>query len=258
MTLGILAKAKQNRKDKFNREFISLFDSVIYLGEPLDEALEYIIEIAPNQSKLYLTPNGCEVVTIHTGYGDLDFNDSTWRFGFDGLFAQALNFYEITKHLTICIKQGYIETTSPIYNLGFGKKRFLECLQLDGIDLKDPKDLENAISPTPIFSDDGLENVDIYTFQSIIDERDELRRLVDELKKQGKPKHTKPQGDDLLILGAVMETLANEKVNPYTQKLLIDKIIERFGNIKGISESTLTKKFSDSKDYIRKENEILL
>ncbi|WP_435938532.1 hypothetical protein ACSF85_07525 [Moraxella bovoculi] len=177
-------------------------------------------------------------------------DDDFWNFNGIEMYQK-----ELIKNLRNCINQKHIEPTNPIYNLGFGKKRFLSYLVSDGIEVEQ-KDLETALSPTPIFDD--YEDLDHYTIQSIIDERDELRRLVDDLKKQGKPKHTKPQGDDLLILGAVMETLANKKVTPYTQKLLIDRIIERFGNINGISVSTLTKKFSDSKDYIRKENEILL
>lgn len=258
MALGKLAQAKQKRQEKFNNEFISLYDSVIYLGEPLEQALEYIIEIAPAQSKLYLTVNGCENVNIPKNYDCSDFNNSTWIFGCDGFFAKALNFHQIVEHLTECIKQKHIEPTNPIYNLGFGKKRFLSYLQSDGIEVN-PKDLETTISPTPIFNEyDSLECMDYYTIQSIIDERDELRQIIDDLKKQGKPKNTKPQGDDLLILGAVIDTLANEKISPYTQKLLIEKIIERFGNIKGISNSTLTKKFAESKDYIKRENEILL
>lgn len=250
MALGILAKAKQKRQEKFNNEFISLFDSVLYLGEPLEQALEYIIECMPRQSKLHLTNDGCQSI-YSDDRGDYCNGNAEWHFG------NVMMYYsDIIKELTKCIKQKHIEPTNPIYNLGFGKKRFLSYLQSDGITLRDPKDLENAISPTPIF--DEYVDLDYYTVQSIIDERDELRQIVDELRKQGKPKQTTPQGDDLLILGAVMETLANEKVNPYTQKLLIEKIIERFGNIKGISESTLTKKFADSKDYIRKENEILV
>lgn len=187
MELGILAKAKQKRQEKFNNEFISLFDSVIYLGEPLEQALEYIVELAPTQSKLYLTSNGCENVTVYTDvdfeteceYRKSDFNNSIWRFGSDGIYGKALNFYQIVEHLTECIKQKHIEPTNPIYNLGFGKKRFLSCLQSDGITLRDPKDLENAISPTPIFDEySEWDNMDYYTVQSIIDERDELREKL--------------------------------------------------------------------------------
>lgn len=166
MGLGKLAQAKQKRQERFKNEFISLYDSVLYLGEPLDEALEYIIEITPSQSKLYLTNDGCQAV--FTGddpnlWGD----DCIWAF-----YGNEMYFKDIVKQLKECIKQKHIDQNSPIYNLGFGKKRFLSYLQSDGIEI-DPKDLENAISPTPVF--DEYLDFDYYTLQSIIDERDELR-----------------------------------------------------------------------------------
>ncbi|AKG15781.2 hypothetical protein [Moraxella bovoculi] len=251
--MGLLADSKKKRKEKLSNEFISMYDSVLYLGEPLKESLEYIINCIPYQSNLYVANDYVQSVFIGNDsqlWGD----DGFWSYGL-GYDNYELDFSEIVKNLTECVNKQFIDTQNPIYNLGFGKKRFLEYLVNDGVEI-DQRELMSAQSPTPFF-DENMD-IDYYTFQSIINERDELRRLVDELKKQGKPKHTKPQGDDLLILGAVMETLASKKVNPYTQKLLIDKIIERFGNINGISESTLAKKFSESKDYIRKENEILL
>lgn len=169
MGLGKLAQAKQKRQERFKNEFISLYDSVLYLGEPLNEALEYIIEIAPSQSKLYLTNDGCEVIGYDTDlYGTR--HNAIWTFG-----EYELCNDEIIKILTECIKQKHIDQNSPIYNLGFGKKRFLSYLQSDGIEI-DPKDLENAISPTPVF--DEYLDFDHYTIQSIIDERDELREKL--------------------------------------------------------------------------------
>lgn len=231
MGLGILAKAKQKRQEKFNNEFISLFDSVIYLGEPLDKALEYIIEITPTQSKLYLTSNGCENVTVYTDvdfeteyeYRKSDFNNSIWRFGANGMYAKALNFYQIVEHLTECIKQKQIEPTSPIYNLGFGKKRFLSCLQSDGIEVNQ-KDLETAISPTPIFNEyDSLECMDYYTIQSIIDERDELREKLNsqQTAKENKSElATKSKNAIAKIILALLEIneLDWQNADPYDYK----------------------------------------
>lgn len=240
--MGLLSDAKQKRQEKFNNEFISLFDSVIYLDEPLDEALDYIIECMPYQSKLYLTNDGCQSV-----YCDEKNNYCSeyaeWHFG-----IVTMTYSKIIDSLTECIKQKHIEPTNPIYNLGFGKKRFLSYLVSDGIEVEQ-KDLENALSPTPIC--DEYVDIDYYTLQSIIDERDELRGRVDELKKQDTPKVIKPQGNDLLILGAVIETLANVKVNPYTQAKLIIEIMARHNAITGLSESTLTKKFAESKKYLQ-------
>lgn len=232
MELGILAKAKQKRQEKFNNEFISLFDSVLYLGEPLEQALEYIVEIAPNQSKLYLTSNGCEVVNIHqerdyeTEYElrKSDFNNSVWHFGENGFYAKALHFFEIKRHLTECIKQKHIEPTNPIYNLGFGKKRFLSCLQSDGITLRDLKDLENAISPTPIFDEySEWDNIDYYTVQSIIDERDELREKLNsqQTAKENKSElATKSKNAIAKIILALLEIneLDWQNADPYDYK----------------------------------------
>lgn len=258
-SMGLLAKAKQKQQEKFNHEFISLYDSVMYLGEPLDEALEYILKIMSEQILLYLDVDGC--YQVYTQYGDYD-DDCYWYFSSSSFYHNELAFNDILAELKSCIDERYISQDSIIYNLGFGRKGFLVYLQKDGLDVGE-QDIANSGSPTLMYDkyadiDNQYIKIDHKALQNITDERDELRRQVTELKKQGKPKHTTPQGDDLLILGAVMETLANENVNPYTQKLLIDKIIERFGNIKGISESTLTKKFAESKDYIKKENEILL
>ncbi|UZA25466.1 hypothetical protein LP117_03105 [Moraxella bovis] len=252
--MGILANSKEKRQQRFEREFISLFDSIVYLGEPLDESLKYIIECMPYQSKLYLTNDGCQTVTIYNNSYDSDgevyFLECTWRFDNNGFFAKALTTNEIINSLTECVKQNQIEPTNMIYNLGFGRKRFLEYLQNDGIEINQ-SDLLTAQSPTPIC--DEYVDIDYYTLQSIIDERDELRGRVDELKKQGTPKVIKPQGDDLLILGAVIETLANVKVNPYTQAKLIIEIMARHNAITGLSESTLTKKFAESKKYLQQK-----
>ncbi|UZA09969.1 hypothetical protein [Moraxella bovis] len=242
--MGILANSKEKRQQRFEREFISLFDSIVYLGEPLDESLKYIIECMPYQSKLYLTNDGCQSV-----YCDEKNNYCSeyaeWHFG-----IATMTYSKIIDSLTECIKQKQIEPTNMIYNLGFGRKRFLEYLQNDGIEINQ-SDLLTAQSPTPIC--DEYVDIDYYTLQSIIDERDELRGRVDELKKQGTPKVIKPQGDDLLILGAVIETLANVKVNPYTQAKLIIEIMARHNAITGLSESTLTKKFAESKKYLQQK-----
>lgn len=167
--MGLLANAKQKRQEKFNNEFISLFDSVTYLGEPLYEALEYIIECMPYQAKLYLTNDGCQAVFVGNDkelWGDDDF----WNFNGIEMYQK-----ELIKNLRNCINQKHIEPTNPVYNLGFGKKRFLSYLVSDGIEVEQ-KDLETALSPTPIFDD--YEDLDHYTIQSIIDERDELREKL--------------------------------------------------------------------------------
>lgn len=116
--MGLLAKARQKRKERFDNEFISLFDSVMYLGEPLDEALTYIIECIPHQAKLYLTSDGCQAVFF--GYDEVLWgDDNLWNFNGVEIYHQ-----ELIRNLSNCIKQKHIEPTNPIYNLGFGKNAF--------------------------------------------------------------------------------------------------------------------------------------
>lgn len=60
----------------------------------------------------------------------------------------------------------------------------------------------------------------------------------------------KGQGDSLLILGAVMATMPKLKPN-YTQQSHITEILETYKNVSGISQSTLEKKFSQAKRYLK-------
>lgn len=61
------------------------------------------------------------------------------------------------------------------------------------------------------------------------------------------------QGDSLLILGAVMTCLDTTTIRNYTQQVLINNILDKYQNISGISESTLTKKFAESKKYLNQK-----
>lgn len=61
----------------------------------------------------------------------------------------------------------------------------------------------------------------------------------------------KGQGDTLLILGAVMESIRGVAKPNYTQTSLIDAILTKYGDTPGISYGTLTKKFPEAKDYLK-------
>lgn len=61
----------------------------------------------------------------------------------------------------------------------------------------------------------------------------------------------KGQGDTLLILGAVMESIREVARPNYTQTSLIDAILTKYGDTPGISYGTLTKKFPEAKDYLK-------
>lgn len=62
------------------------------------------------------------------------------------------------------------------------------------------------------------------------------------------------QGDSLLILGAVMSTIEQVAKTNYTQASFIENhILPKYGHINGISESTLQKKFSQAKTYLKQK-----
>ena len=62
------------------------------------------------------------------------------------------------------------------------------------------------------------------------------------------------QGDSLLILGAVMATIEQVAKTNYTQASFIENhILPKYGHINGISESTLQKKFSQAKTYLKQK-----
>lgn len=62
------------------------------------------------------------------------------------------------------------------------------------------------------------------------------------------------QGDSLLILGAVMHCIKDAAKKNFTQELLTQTILDRYKNVQGISESTLKKKYSESKEYIKQRD----
>lgn len=78
-------------------------------------------------------------------------------------------------------------------------------------------------------------------------ENKELRKKIDKLSEC---KQEEGQGDSLLILGAVMSCIEDVVKKNYTQDLLVQSITKKYGNISGISESTLKKKFPESRSYL--------
>lgn len=169
--MGLLADSEQARQEKHKKQFISLFDSILYLGEPLEKSLQFVIDIMPYQSILYLTANGLQKVFI--GNDRNLWSDDIWSFN-----GCEMPIIDIIQHLTDCAKQGKITQDNPIYHLGFNKHKFLYDLADEGIKVP-PHDLETVQSPDLVF-DDGYEmdGMDFYTIQSIIQERDELREKL--------------------------------------------------------------------------------
>ena len=71
--MGLLTQAKERQKQKLSKQFISFYDSVLYLGEPKDEALEFIIGILENRGVyLELSQNGLEEVQIQKNSDNTD------------------------------------------------------------------------------------------------------------------------------------------------------------------------------------------
>lgn len=65
---------------------------------------------------------------------------------------------------------------------------------------------------------------------------------------------TENQGDSLLILGAVMHCIKDAAKRNFTQDLLTQTILDKYKNVSGLSKSTLDKKYSEAKTYIKQRN----
>ena len=83
----------------------------------------------------------------------------------------------IEKHLVECINQGFIDETSPIYNLGFAKKSYIEMLISYGIPITEDERI-NTQSPDLAFDDEYFE-IDYYTFEMVVADRDDLRARLE-------------------------------------------------------------------------------
>ena len=86
----------------------------------------------------------------------------------------------------------------------------------------------------------------------------ELEAQLSQLRKEKADIHIinrkEGQGDSLLILGAVMHCIKDAAKNNYTQELLTQTILTKYKSISGISESTLKKKYSEAKNYIKQRH----
>jgi len=163
--MGLLAKAKERHKEKISRQFISFYDSVLYLGEPIKEALEFITDnLRNNQTHLRLEYGELYLISVKR-YQD----DEDERNYFTGDY--------IEKHLIECVNQGFIDETSPIYNLGFAKKSFIEMLVHYGIPITEEERI-NTQSPDLAFDDEYFE-IDYYTFEMVVADRDDLRARLE-------------------------------------------------------------------------------
>lgn len=167
--MGLLAQAKERQKQKLNKQFISYYDSVLYLGEPKDEALEFILEnLRNNQTHLRLEHGELHLISVER------YQDEEDEYHFTDEF--------IEKNLRKCINDGYIHTNNPIYNLGFAKKSFIEMIVFLDIHVSETEQIFTQ-SPDLAFNDEYFE-VDYYTYEMIVNERDELRERLENQQPQ--------------------------------------------------------------------------
>lgn len=82
-------------------------------------------------------------------------------------------------------------------------------------------------------------------------DKERIKQLEQQLEQAKANQLPEGQGDTLLILGAVMESIREVAKPNYTQTSLIDAILDKYGNTSGISESTLKKKFPEAKNYLK-------
>lgn len=163
--MGLLAKAKERHKEKMSRQFISFYDSVLYLGEPRQEALEFIINnLCNDQTHLKLEYGEPYLISVKRYQ---DYEDESHYFTTD----------YIEKHLIECVNSGFIDESSPIYNLGFAKKSYIEMLVSYGLPITEEERI-NTQSPDLAFDDEYFE-VDYHTFEMIVADRDDLRTRLE-------------------------------------------------------------------------------
>lgn len=167
--MSLLAEAKQQQQKKISKQFISFYDSVLYLGEPKKEALEFIIDnLCNDQTHLKLEYGELSLVSIKR-YQDNE--DECYYFTTD----------YIEKLLIECVKHCFVDASNPIYNLGFAKKSYIEMLVCNGLPITE-EEQTNPQSPDLAFNDDYFE-VDYHTFEMIVRERDELRERLENQQK---------------------------------------------------------------------------
>ena len=80
---------------------------------------------------------------------------------------------------------------------------------------------------------------------------DAKKPLSQQTDKPVKTNIDEGQGDTLLILGAVMDCIKEVAKPNYNQTSLIQAIVDKYKNTSGLSKSTLEKKFSKAKTYLK-------
>ena len=163
--MGLLAEAKKKNEEKRSRQFISFYDSILYLGEPKQDALDFILaNLCNEQTHLALEYSELHWISIERYQDDED-------------ERRYFTTEYIEKHLIDAINKGVIDASNPIYNLGFAKKSYIEMLVHYGLPITEKERIETQ-SPDLSFDDDYFE-VDYHTFEMIVADRDDLRTRLE-------------------------------------------------------------------------------
>ncbi len=172
MNVSFFEQQKQ-RKDK---QFISVFDSVYFVSEhgkgTLQEAFELVTSsfLRKQTYLLLITPHSVKAVYVCSSY-----EQSTCE--------PYITFESIIHELKECIDHKSIGTGNPIYKLGFGKKRFVEQLINLGMQLPEQV-IFNTESPDITDADYTSEGDELAFFQGLPKEYDILRADNEKLKAQ--------------------------------------------------------------------------
>lgn len=241
--------------EQIKRQFISLYDALHFIAEYEKCTLEqsfYLIKAKLLDEQLYLLlQDGFHLVEVSL-YDD-EYSDNYYYD--DNPNAQYVSKSSICKALS---KSLFGEPNEFVKEYGFGLRRFIYSCKDLNIDI--PPEVEyQAQSPDCYHDYDNPLTEVVKDLQRQVMELEQGHKLAERiatLEQQLKAERAKNnkqadqvQGDSMLILGAVMQCLPEISHN-YTQAKLISKIVEKYGNVSGISESTLSKQFSASKKHI--------
>jgi len=166
----------EQQKQRKDKQFISIFDSVYFVSEhgkgTLQEAFELVTSsfLRKQTYLLLITPHSVKAVYVCSSY-----EQSTCE--------PYITFESIIHELKECIDHKSIGTGNPIYKLGFGKKRFVEQLINLGMQLPEQV-IFNTESPDITDADYTSEGDELAFFQGLPKEYDILRADNEKLKAQ--------------------------------------------------------------------------
>lgn len=166
----------EQQKQRKDKQFISIFDSVYFVSEhgkgTLQEAFELVTSpfLRKQTYLLLITPHSVKAVYVCSSY-----EQSTCE--------PYITFESIIYELKECIDRKSIGTGNPIYKLGFGKKSFVEQLLNLGMQLPE-QIIFNTESPDITHAEHENEGDEWAFYQGLPKEYDTLRTDNEKLKAQ--------------------------------------------------------------------------